>query len=225
MAAPEPFDLDLAWSEIRKVPFSEGEEFGVNFTGFESWWKSKAGFTDPDIPVLPEFMVAKIGDKVQAQKLWSRTIDQLAPGSPQSPGKPVRPAHSACTATMCNRTVACIDAMCVCCFALLAIWVLHHTSGELPRGEPTPRRLGGSYGIASHRGGWPIAPAQEIQELDEPGGEAEGARGDAPPLGERRFPAAEQIAQMASESIQTFMEGLIGLLPCRLAAQIACGCY
>lgn len=35
--APD-FDLEQAWAEIRKVPYSEGKQLGVNFAGFEAWW-------------------------------------------------------------------------------------------------------------------------------------------------------------------------------------------
>eukprot|EP01048_Picozoa_sp_COSAG05_P011647 COSAG05_NODE_1112_length_5856_cov_11.397082_2_plen_976_part_00 len=82
--APKGFDLEEAWGEIRKVPFIDDgiQQFGVNFTGFESWWKAKAGFTDPDLPVLPEFMVLKIGDKVKAQKLW-KTAMEIKQGTPR----------------------------------------------------------------------------------------------------------------------------------------------
>eukprot|EP01048_Picozoa_sp_COSAG05_P028779 COSAG05_NODE_9116_length_646_cov_1.197441_3_plen_111_part_01 len=51
------FNLDAAWENIRKVPFREGKEMGVSFPGFEAWWKDRVGIDDPDIPVLPEFMV------------------------------------------------------------------------------------------------------------------------------------------------------------------------
>jgi CRP-like cAMP-binding protein len=36
--------------------------------------KQKAGIFDPDLPVLPEFMVHKIGDKVKAQKFWNDAV-------------------------------------------------------------------------------------------------------------------------------------------------------
>ena len=32
---------------------------------FESWWKSKVGMDDTDIPVLPEFMVLKIDARIR----------------------------------------------------------------------------------------------------------------------------------------------------------------
>eukprot|EP01043_Picozoa_sp_COSAG02_P010971 COSAG02_NODE_397_length_23124_cov_439.255635_13_plen_965_part_00 len=70
----ERFNLEQAWKEIRKVPFAEGTKVGVNFAGFEAWWKAKSGATEPDIPVLPEFMVLKINDRVRheyaSKKTW-----------------------------------------------------------------------------------------------------------------------------------------------------------
>ena len=68
------FNLEEAWSEIRKVPFAEGKKLGVNFAGFEAWWKGKSGATEPDIPVLPEFMVLKINDKVAHDNVWKRNL-------------------------------------------------------------------------------------------------------------------------------------------------------
>ena len=68
------FDLEEAWLEIRKVPFAEGKKLGVNFAGFEAWWKAKSGATEPDIPVLPEFMVLKINDKVAHDNAWKRSM-------------------------------------------------------------------------------------------------------------------------------------------------------
>ena len=45
------FELEEAWQEIRKVPLdADGETLGVNFSGFENWWKLKTGMIDPDIP-------------------------------------------------------------------------------------------------------------------------------------------------------------------------------
>jgi len=51
----------------------------VNFTGFEAWWKSQSGATDPDIPVLPEFMVMKIEDKVRSEAMWRSTVSKGSP--------------------------------------------------------------------------------------------------------------------------------------------------
>jgi hypothetical protein len=45
------FELEEAWEEIRKVPLDAGgKTLGVNFSGFENWWKLKTGMIDPDIP-------------------------------------------------------------------------------------------------------------------------------------------------------------------------------
>eukprot|EP01043_Picozoa_sp_COSAG02_P079461 COSAG02_NODE_18397_length_941_cov_1.216152_2_plen_186_part_01 len=42
------FELEEAWEEIRKVPLdADGEALGVNFSGFENWWKLKTGMIDP----------------------------------------------------------------------------------------------------------------------------------------------------------------------------------
>lgn len=65
-------DPEQAWEECRKVPLrsEDGHAFhsrspgsandsrlGVNFSGFESYWKEQMDIAEPDIPVLPEFMV------------------------------------------------------------------------------------------------------------------------------------------------------------------------
>lgn len=51
VSADRDFELDEAWAEIRKVPLDvEGTKLGVNFAGFEHWWKTKTGMIVPDIP-------------------------------------------------------------------------------------------------------------------------------------------------------------------------------
>ena len=37
----------------------------ISFSGFEAWWKDRAGIQEPDIPVLPEYMVMRIAEKVR----------------------------------------------------------------------------------------------------------------------------------------------------------------
>jgi Ca2+-binding EF-hand superfamily protein len=64
------FDMEENWDELKKVPCSE-TEMGVNFSAFETWWKLKAQVMDPDIPVLPEFMVMKIGEKSMGSAGWN----------------------------------------------------------------------------------------------------------------------------------------------------------
>ena len=69
------FHADAAWARIRKVPFGGTDkggdmQMGVNFSCFEAWWKDATGMQDSDIPVLPEFMVLRIEDKIQAGKNW-----------------------------------------------------------------------------------------------------------------------------------------------------------
>ena len=59
-AVSSAFDLEVAWSEIRKTPFAEGTDVGVDLPSFEHWWKAKVGINDPGIPVLPESMVQHI---------------------------------------------------------------------------------------------------------------------------------------------------------------------
>ena len=59
-AVSSAFDLEVAWSEIRKTPFAEGTDLGVDLPSFEHWWKAKVGINDPGIPVLPESMVQHI---------------------------------------------------------------------------------------------------------------------------------------------------------------------
>lgn len=73
------FDVDEAWETIRKVPFAEGKKLGVNFAGFEAWWKAQSGATEPDIPVLPEFMVMKIDDRVKQEAIWKRNMTAHVP--------------------------------------------------------------------------------------------------------------------------------------------------
>eukprot|EP01047_Picozoa_sp_COSAG01_P060129 COSAG01_NODE_7326_length_3250_cov_10.855284_1_plen_332_part_10 len=81
-------DLETDWASIRKVPLlldtklpadengevldSLGNEvpMGVTFKGFESWWKDRAGIVEPDIPVLPEFMVKRIAERSSLRHSW-----------------------------------------------------------------------------------------------------------------------------------------------------------
>jgi len=65
-------DAEEAWDDCSKVPLRatdvrgldrsssvQGVQrmLGVNFAGFEAYWKNKMNIAEPDIPVLPEFMV------------------------------------------------------------------------------------------------------------------------------------------------------------------------
>ena len=68
-------DPEIAWTECRKVPLRDDDDrdqkgihshsfsnitlhgLGVNFVSFEAYWKDKMNIAEPDIPVLPEFMV------------------------------------------------------------------------------------------------------------------------------------------------------------------------
>ena len=62
-------NIEEDWAAISKVPIGEedpgtGEfEEGVTFNDFERWWKERAGIVEPDIPVLPEFMVQRIAEQ------------------------------------------------------------------------------------------------------------------------------------------------------------------
>ena len=56
-----PFDVDRDWEVMKKT---DGE---VTFPHFEGWWKDRSGIVDVDIPVLPEFMVLRIGDVGQRE--------------------------------------------------------------------------------------------------------------------------------------------------------------
>lgn len=74
-------DLDADWAAISKVPIGEANEVGefeegVTFNDFERWWKERAGVREPDIPVLPEFMVLRISDQTRSNGGWSG----VAPG-------------------------------------------------------------------------------------------------------------------------------------------------
>ena len=55
----------------------EADEEGVTFSAFESWWKERAGIQDPDIPVLPEYMVMRITEKAKNKSSWSGNRDTL----------------------------------------------------------------------------------------------------------------------------------------------------
>ncbi len=81
-------DPEEAWVECRKVPLQDNDAqalgvlrsttsspgpwrddisdmaLGVNFAGFEVYWKDKMGIAEPDIPVLPEFMVRQFANLV-----------------------------------------------------------------------------------------------------------------------------------------------------------------
>ena len=78
------FDLEEAWAQIRKVPFAEGKKLGVNFAGFEAWWKAQSGATDPDIPVLPEYMVMKIDERNNQEMIWKKNLMMASPRAPGS---------------------------------------------------------------------------------------------------------------------------------------------
>lgn len=91
----------LAWQQVRKVPYlsesrdkrhiaelqiseqrgfntdGDSSEMGISFAGFEAWWKKQTGLADPDIPVLPEFMVLKINDRVKAERNWNKMLAKL----------------------------------------------------------------------------------------------------------------------------------------------------
>ena len=86
--ALELFDPQEAWLAVKKVPYSEGTAFGVNSAGFETWWKIQVGLNEPDIPVLPEFMVARIEEKVNANKAWS-VISSVPSPHPTAPAFPL----------------------------------------------------------------------------------------------------------------------------------------
>ena len=71
-------DPETAWAECRKAPLRDDDDraqignrshsfsnttvhgLGVNFVSFEAYWKDKMNIAEPDIPVLPEFMVRQI---------------------------------------------------------------------------------------------------------------------------------------------------------------------
>jgi hypothetical protein len=68
----------------------EAADSGVNFAGFETWWQDKTGIFESDIPVLPEFMVQKIEDRVKAEHNWNLMLQKKqrrnAPGGDDSKG-------------------------------------------------------------------------------------------------------------------------------------------
>jgi CRP-like cAMP-binding protein/Ca2+-binding EF-hand superfamily protein len=77
-----PIDADAAWEVIKKVAYDDGE-VGINFNSFESWWKEKVGINDPDLPVLPEFMVTRIAEKIAAQDAWEDAMHLQSCGKEQ----------------------------------------------------------------------------------------------------------------------------------------------
>lgn len=102
-------DLDSDWARIRKVPLKSNhqnmmldgdmtpeeevlqQEEGITFKSFESWWKDRAGIVEPDIPVLPEFMVMRISERAHARDSWLGTswgslgVQSLAGSLPTRP--------------------------------------------------------------------------------------------------------------------------------------------
>ena len=87
-----------------------GDILGVNFASFENWWRERAGIIDPNIPVLPEFMVLRIADKVKAQRAWN-TMLQPPPATNQSAAEGKvgagglaegRGAHAVCGGWVCS---------------------------------------------------------------------------------------------------------------------------
>eukprot|EP01043_Picozoa_sp_COSAG02_P053531 COSAG02_NODE_5923_length_3939_cov_1.522135_4_plen_473_part_01 len=58
-----PFDLQRDFAEMDRSKTGE-----VTFAEFEFWWRSRTGDDEPDIPVLPESMVAKVNDISVANK-------------------------------------------------------------------------------------------------------------------------------------------------------------
>ena len=82
-------DVDIAWSEIKKVPCGVPDEDGVyeegvTFRAFENWWKDTAGIVDPDIPVLPEYMVMKISELSRGNVGWQGQHIAEGGSSPRS---------------------------------------------------------------------------------------------------------------------------------------------
>ena len=76
----QEFQLEEAWEELKKIPIPESQELGVNFASFEAWWKGRAGIVEADIPVLPEFMVLRIAEKVKANENWNQLLEETLPG-------------------------------------------------------------------------------------------------------------------------------------------------
>ena len=53
-----PFELEKDWKLMRRG--APGGLQGVSFLMFESWWKDRAGISDQDIVVLPEFISQRL---------------------------------------------------------------------------------------------------------------------------------------------------------------------
>lgn len=70
-----PFDREEDWQSCRKTRAGTFPDYTyeLNYAAFESWYKERLGIDDPNIPVLPEFMVQKIEEAAfygQVRKKW-----------------------------------------------------------------------------------------------------------------------------------------------------------
>ena len=77
-------DLHKAWAQIKKVPHGEQNEHGqfqegISFKSFETWWKENAGIVEPDIPVMPEYMVTKIAELSRGNMSWQGQAPEGTP--------------------------------------------------------------------------------------------------------------------------------------------------
>ena len=77
-----PFDEETDWRSVRKVREGldghEADDEMVTYAGFEQWFKRRLDIEEPDIPVLPEFMVqvieeaAKVDERKHQKRLEER---------------------------------------------------------------------------------------------------------------------------------------------------------
>lgn len=71
-----PFDREEDWQSCRKTRTGTFPNFTyeLDYASFEAWYKERLGIDDPNIPVLPEFMVQKIEEAAfygQSRNKWT----------------------------------------------------------------------------------------------------------------------------------------------------------
>ena len=101
----EPVDLDDDWALLhRKRIETHGEEsltddLPVTFDDFETWWKTRNGIDDPDIPVLPEYMTKMVNElasfdpSLMVKAAQRRRALQLGGGQPDSTARKTPADH------------------------------------------------------------------------------------------------------------------------------------
>lgn len=83
MQLDPPFDLEKDWGECRTQKFADLEP-QLTYPDFEAWWKTRLGIEDPDIPVLPEFMVSQVEEETRLLKKRQRIETASSMDTPRS---------------------------------------------------------------------------------------------------------------------------------------------